>query len=256
MSKGRRKPNLRDYSHLVLSDQERQAVQAALRTDQHPIVTAVLGYVMVEYELDQQLRRKLRKKDDDTWQELVDERGPLRTFATKIILGRALALYSEKVRYDLNIVRVIRNAFAHSKKLLDFNDVLIIPELMKAHCLPATFKKYLHREPAPALGKAAYIMICLSLSVTLLRLGTRALRAKNYRFRRKYPHLQGLASALGVGLPAPRGILGLAALGSALGSNPPQYRASQSDYPKQSPPSGLLEQLIRQRPNPDDNKDK
>ena len=51
-NRGNKKPKLRDYSHLVLTDEEKKAVEAAAHSvQQHPIVTAILGYVLVEHEL-------------------------------------------------------------------------------------------------------------------------------------------------------------------------------------------------------------
>jgi hypothetical protein len=140
-NRGRKKPKLRDYSHLVLTVEEKEAIAAAAHSiKQHPIVTAILGYVLVEHEIDILVRNKFKKKDDDTWANLQDERGPLRSFSSKIIIGHAFGIYNEKIQHDLNVVRIIRNAFAHSKKLLDFDDPLIVPELLSAHLLPAKFK--------------------------------------------------------------------------------------------------------------------
>src|ERR1700687_3443987 len=69
-NRGIKKTKLRDYSHLVLTAEERKAVSAAAHSmDQHPIVTAILGYVLVEHELDVLLRKKFRKTDDATWTE-------------------------------------------------------------------------------------------------------------------------------------------------------------------------------------------
>jgi DNA-binding MltR family transcriptional regulator len=98
-------------------------------------------WVLVEHELDYWLRRRFKRNDKKMWEKLLDERGPLRSFAAKITIGHAFGIYDAKVDHDLNIVRTIRNAFAHSKKLLDFDDKLLVPELLSAHCLDMKLKK-------------------------------------------------------------------------------------------------------------------
>jgi DNA-binding MltR family transcriptional regulator len=195
-NRGKKKPKLRDYSHLVLTAEERKAVSAAAHSmDQHPIVTAILGYVLVEHELDVLLRKKFKKTDDATWTELQDDRGPLRSFSAKISIGYALGIYDNKIQRDLNTVRIVRNAFAHSKKLLDFNDPLVVQELLGAHRLSEKFKKNLRKDPNNQLAKASFIIICLKLESAFFRIKTRAENARYRRLRRKTP-ISALANAL------------------------------------------------------------
>jgi hypothetical protein len=54
--------------------------------------------------------------------------------ATKVRLGYALGIYGEKSRKDLDLMRVIRNTFAHSKSHIDFDDLDIV-----AACANLTF---------------------------------------------------------------------------------------------------------------------
>jgi DNA-binding MltR family transcriptional regulator len=251
MSKGKVKPKLSDYSHLVLNNTEKEALSATfVSLEQHSIVTAILGYVSVEHELDLLLRQKFRRRDDKTWKALLDESGPLRTFAAKITAGYAFGIYNEKLEHDLNRVRVIRNAFAHSKKLLDFDDELIVPELLKTHYLTAVFKKELRKKkPTAQIAKASYIFICLRLGTKLIRVRTRALGAANYRFRRKFSpsRKSPLINALLGHVPYAQPMFGLAGLGMA---QPPESSgiapglnlllspASHSDNPTPAPPLG------------------
>jgi DNA-binding MltR family transcriptional regulator len=237
-NRGKKKPKLRDYSHLVLTEEEKEAVSAAAHSlDQHPIVTAILGYVLVEHELDILLRKKFKKKDDDTWAELQSEQGPLRSFSAKISIGYSLGIYDEKVQRDLNIVRVIRNAFAHSKKLLDFNDPLVVQEMLGALRLSAKFKKHLRKNPTNQLAKASFIVICLKLQTTLLRKLTSAAEARNYRLRKKASK-SALTNAL-LGNPY-RGILHSADLVSDLRSS----LGGQSANPNPSVPKGYANALL------------
>jgi hypothetical protein len=190
----------------------------------------------------------------------LDERGPLRTFAAKITAGYAFSLYNEKVEHDLHIVRVIRNAFAHSKKLLDFDDPLIIPKLLSAHYLGAVFKKHLQKEPTAVLAKAAYISICLDLVSKLLKVYTRALTASNRRYQKKFGHLSPLTEVLlGSGQPFSMGA-GLAALSNTPQTssklNPLSFPAGQTENPSRESPRGLLSGAIPEPPKGGNKTDK
>jgi hypothetical protein len=186
-NRGVKKPKLRDYSHLALTTEEKDAIAAVAHSiEQNPIVTAILGAVLVEHELEGLLRPKFKKLDDDAWRELQSEQGPLRSFSAKIAIGFAFSLYKSKINEDMGVVRVIRNAFAHSRKLLDFDDPLIVKELMSAHLLPAKFKKHLRKATSDSkTAKAAFIVICLRIQIVLMKTGGRASRAKTNRLKRK-----------------------------------------------------------------------
>lgn len=63
------------------------------------------------FEIGEDEARKLFDDDVD---------GPLATLSRKIAMGYALGVYDSLMRSDLDCVRRIRNAFAHSKAHLDF----------------------------------------------------------------------------------------------------------------------------------------
>lgn len=236
-NRGRKKPKLKDYSQLVLTAEERSVISAVAHSmEQHPIVTAILGYVLVEHELDVLLRKKFKKTDDPTWAELQDDRGPLRSFSAKISIGGALGIYDHKIQHDLNTVRIIRNAFAHSKKLLDFNDPLIVQELLGAHRLSAKFKKHLRKGANSQLAKASFIILCLKLKSAVSAIKSRATSARLRRLRRKVP-VSPLANAL-LGNPH-RGLLHSADPVSDLQSS----LHGQSGGPSPSTPKGYVNAL-------------
>ena len=243
-NRGKKKPKLRDYSHLALTPEEKDAVSAVAHSvEQNPIATAILGAVLVEHELDGLLRPKFKKIDDDEWRDLQSEQGPLRSFSAKITIGFALGIYNNKIKADLDIVRVVRNAFAHSRKLLDFDDPLIIRELIAAHLLPAAFKKILQK-PTSRNGKAAFMVICLKIQTTLLKIGSRAFRAKAKRLRQKVAESPFTNALLGLPYGTPLGSpFGL--LHSADPKLTPQSsRVGQSDDPSPSTPKGFLDGLL------------
>jgi len=97
----------------------------AVLADGPALQIAVLGGSVVEYELEQLLRGYVSRRDDATWKELTDDRAPLGTFSAKIIMAYALGLIDNDTRQNLDVVRHIRNAFAHSKRLIDFSHIAI-----------------------------------------------------------------------------------------------------------------------------------
>ena len=80
--------------------------------------TRFLGAVFVEHELEQIIHNRLSKIDMATWSGLLQDNGPLATFNQKILLGFALGIYDKQTRENLKIISNIRNAFAHSKRLI------------------------------------------------------------------------------------------------------------------------------------------
>src|SRR5262245_7114939 len=109
-----RKAKLRDLSRLHPASDDVSALIEAFGEREHPIATAILAAVLIEYDLEQLLRSRLKHKDDKTWAMLVGDNGPLNSFSSKIVMGYALGIYDKGMHSNLNIVRNIRNAFAHS----------------------------------------------------------------------------------------------------------------------------------------------
>lgn len=93
-NRGKTKLKLRDLSrHRPTLEETRQIVDALV--DSPPIVTAVLGATLIEQELDDLLRARFSRRDDETWKDLTDEKGPLSTFNSKIVAGYAFGIYDQ-----------------------------------------------------------------------------------------------------------------------------------------------------------------
>ena len=83
---------------------------------------AVLGAALLDAKLEDLFRRRLSCFKD----ELLDSTRPIGTFSARIRLARALAWINDDVCHDLDIIRNIRNDFAHSfDHGLAFSDKLI-----------------------------------------------------------------------------------------------------------------------------------
>jgi hypothetical protein len=74
----------------------------------------------VERELEQWIIIALPRHDKKTVENLQGRDGALNSFYSKIHLGYALALYDETTRANLDIIRRVRNAFAHTPQPIDF----------------------------------------------------------------------------------------------------------------------------------------
>ena len=154
---------------------------------------------MVEHELETLLRSRFKRKDDKTWAMLVAENGPLNSFSSMILAGYALGIYDESMRNDLHIVRNIRNAFAHSKRLIHFDNPLIVKELERAtrSYLSKKFWKLAKVQPQGAAEfSSRYVLLCTWLSTRLMRIHTRRYKSKRYRYERKSRATSRLALAL------------------------------------------------------------
>lgn len=184
MSRGKPKPSLRDLSRQIPTREQRTALAAAF-DEGAPFVTAILGQALVEHELETLLRTRFKNKDETTWARLTGENGPLNTFSQKITAGHAFGFYDEITRSYLNTIKLIRNAFAHPKRLIDFDEELIAKEL-KNVALP----KHKHGAQHKAIKavrsqyidpREAYILLCREV----LNRQTRGFKASIRNLRRK-----------------------------------------------------------------------
>jgi DNA-binding MltR family transcriptional regulator len=167
---------LRDFSRLPPEYDDLSARLADFLRPQHPITTAILGAIMVEHELDELLRCRLKHKDDNTWAMLTADHGPLYSFSAKIAMGHALGIYDQATFNDLTIVRKIRNAFAHSKKPIQFDHPAVIAELKKATTSAIPKKTW----NAKGSDVFLYGSLCMRLSTKLIRIYSRTIKRRKH----------------------------------------------------------------------------
>jgi hypothetical protein len=247
VSRGKPKPKISDISRTPPTREELEALTNYLGKDElHPITVAILGAVLVEHELDNQLRRRL-KCSDDAWNELLSDVGPLRNFHSKIVMGRALRMYDDDVRFNLNIVRNIRNQFAHSKKLISFDNVLIAKEVGGAKHIPRERKHFDYVINNRYGTQYGYKSLCMLLTVFLMRLGTRSAEAKTRYYQKRAAKLSPWSLGLWNILVPPIDVQKLPHLSSLV---------TQSGDPKSEAPKGLLSALLEKRSKSGDSTDK
>jgi hypothetical protein len=189
MSKPKKKLKLRDLSRThPTSEESRKLHESVLNAE--PTTTAIIRAVMVEIELESSIRGELlgtRKpsNSDEEWDALVDENGPLGSFHRKILIGLALGLYSAEIADNLHIVRNIRNAFAHAKKLITFDHELIVAALKRV-ALPPVNKRLFKLIRSLRFGaRESFILLCGELTTEILKIRNAALRKKVARAHRE-----------------------------------------------------------------------
>lgn len=58
--------------------------------------------------------------NSDDKRQLFDFNGPLGTFSSKILVAYAFNLFGPDTRHDLDLIRILRNEFAHSRRSFNF----------------------------------------------------------------------------------------------------------------------------------------
>lgn len=87
---------------------------------------AIIGAAFVGDSLQCALESRMIGLNSQVFNEIFNNvNGPLCSFSSKILLGFALGLYGPVLKMDLNVIRNIRNAFAHTMKPITFD----IPEV-------------------------------------------------------------------------------------------------------------------------------
>lgn len=85
-------------------------------------VRVIRGCGLVEDGLRLGLEGALTEMSADREGRIFGDRGPLGTFSDRILMARALDLITEPEFVQLNALRHLRNAFAHARVGLSFND--------------------------------------------------------------------------------------------------------------------------------------
>src|SRR5260370_1167381 len=181
-SRGR--PKVGVVSYITPTREDLSKVSATVFTAA-PIAAAILGAALIEHELDTLLRRRFPKITDSNWSSMVSEGAPFSTFDQKITAAFAFRMFDEATKSNLKIIKSIRNVFAHSRMLIDFDHKLITDELKRIK-IPG-FKKAIHREVQKVEhgGQHSYTILCMTISTHLTQKYITSLKATNKRFKRK-----------------------------------------------------------------------
>ena len=130
---------------------------------QSDYAVAIVGASLIERALEVAILSRFVPVSNDERGRLFDYKSPLGSFSARIRIGAALGLYGPVTFADLEIIRNVRNQFAHSPVLRTFSDVPIAKSCGKLKLLDFIFRHEPRPEPAHPL-KANYIDVCLHIS--------------------------------------------------------------------------------------------
>jgi len=153
---------------------------------------AILAAVKVEMALATAIEREFRPISEGFRKQLFrTSNAPLSGMYGKILIGHALNIYSETVMRDLNIIREIRNKFAHEPNINSFNKRSI-----SALCEKLVFPQH-HVNNIKILTKSTIYATKFNATVSMLYLGLSL-----HRFNGAAPNALNGFVDLHYGLPA------------------------------------------------------
>ena len=81
------------------------------------------------------IRSKLIELSADEDKRLFHGQGPISSFSSRIMIGFALGIFGPTTRKDLNVIRDIRNRFAHTLEDIDFDTPAIADRIRNLNCI-------------------------------------------------------------------------------------------------------------------------
>jgi hypothetical protein len=116
----------------------------------------IVAASVAESALTELIKRRLVAMSNTRADLLFGRMRPLSSFSAKIELGAALGLFDERTRTVLNMLRDVRNAFAHEMAAISFDDNEITKLVHKAK-MPSTPKSSSSRDTFVTLS---YAVLC------------------------------------------------------------------------------------------------
>jgi DNA-binding MltR family transcriptional regulator len=150
---------------------------------------AVLQAAVVEEALKAAIKRKLAPGLPATFvADLFEFEGAVGTFSNRIAIAYALGIFKRQTHHDLNIIRALRNAFAHQRKPMRFStpqiagmcEHLFIPDIAGVAHAPHAFyelSKDLEAAVDKTNPKTRYVTACHSIALGLLTFANQNPRA-------------------------------------------------------------------------------
>ena len=122
---------LKRYSKLLPDESAVRAVIQNLEketTDIADYAITLMCQTFVEKALEVAILAHLAPFDEDANKRIFDydNRGPLSDFSAKIKFGYVMGIYGKNTKNDLDAIREIRNAFAHSLQPISFKTKEVI----------------------------------------------------------------------------------------------------------------------------------
>jgi hypothetical protein len=132
-----------------------------------------MGAALVEHALVSAIQSVL--PDASGTAALFDrDNAPFNTFYRKIVVARAFSFFGEDVADDLNIIRDVRNQFAHALLKVDFTNEHIARQCEKI----GPYEDWVQPKRRRSTNRLKYENACYSLAAQLLELSVKNLKAK------------------------------------------------------------------------------
>jgi hypothetical protein len=165
---------LRSLSRQEASMDDMREFQRQVHNETNDRGAILLVTANADLALTQALYRVL-KVPEDFRQRLEAEGGPLNTFSQKIMMGRALGIYGEVMQHNLDLLRHLRNAFAHSHAPITFTtpEVAEAAAHFKHQTLLPPYNLGAETKPLPEEPRARFHQACETMSHNLIVWGWR-----------------------------------------------------------------------------------
>jgi len=149
--------------------EDMQEFQRQVRHESNDRGAVLLVTANADLALTQAIYRVLRASDA-LRQRLESDGGALNTFSQKIMMGRALSIYGEIMNHNLDLLRHLRNAFAHSHVPITFETPVIVEAVadFKEQVLLPPYHLGAADKPYPADPRARFHHACETMSHNLI----------------------------------------------------------------------------------------
>jgi hypothetical protein len=138
----------------------------------------ILQASMVESILENAIAQRMRHDlKEETKKEIFEFEGPIGTFSAKITVAYALGIFGSITRRDLDLIRLMRNQFAHSRKPLKFSISVVtnvcaqlrLPDVAGVSLTPTALLRISRTEKVDLKNpKTRYVTCCHSIAAHLL----------------------------------------------------------------------------------------
>jgi hypothetical protein len=159
-----KKPTLRSFSKQMASaDELEELVSWIDKADARASALVLAAW------LDGLLERAIRMNFVDMGEEKFnalfrDDSAPLQSFSSKIKMAHALGIFDDNLKRQVDILRKIRNFFAHAIKTVDFEAPIVAQECLKLDLQKVTHGNY---EPENDTSKEKFISMALFIGLHL-----------------------------------------------------------------------------------------
>ncbi len=137
----------------------------------------ILQASIVENILQGTIEKKTRPLSRDLRERLFEGNGPLSSFANKINVAYALGVFADVFRHDLDLIRELRNGFAHTRHPTTFSTpqvaevcrCLKLPDNLQLSVVPDSYYAYFLQKVADqAHPRTRFTVACHTISAHLL----------------------------------------------------------------------------------------